>query len=194
MAGSEIRIAIVGLGNCASTLVQGITHYRRGAEPVGLMHPVLGGMGVGDIHIACAFDVDARKVGRRVGEAIFGLPNNSRIFCRDPEDDGAMVHAGPVLDGLAGHLGQFDEAKRAVLAKQAGGKGISDVVKVLKKTGATMLINYLPVGSQRATEMYTEAALKAGIGMVNCIPVFIGSDAKWRRNSARRACRLSVMM
>jgi len=120
-----------------------------------------------------------------VGDAIFAPPNNSRIFCRDPEDDGAMVFAGPVLDGLAGHLGEFAEAKRAVLGEQSQGKVIADVVKVLRQTGATVLINYLPVGSQKATELYAEAALEAGIGMVNCIPVFIASVPAWAQRFAK---------
>ncbi len=176
---SGIRIAIVGLGNCASTLVQGLTYYRRGAEPVGLMRPVLGGMAVGDIHIACAFDVDARKVGRRVREAIFAPPNNSRTFCPDPEDDGAKVYPGPVGDGLASHLGEFAESRRAVMAPAAKNATAADIVRTLKKTGATMLLNYLPVGSQQASELYVQCCLDAGIGLVNCIPVFIASNAAW---------------
>ena len=180
MATPEIRVAIVGLGNCASTLVQGLTYYRRNPrETTGLMHPRIAGLAVGDIHIACAFDVDARKIGRRVAQAIFAPPNNSRIFCRDPDDDGAIVHAGPVLDGLAGHLTEFSPQRRAVLARQSKTLGLRQVVKVLKQTGATVLINYLPVGSQKATELYTAAALQAGIGMVNCIPVFIASVPQW---------------
>jgi len=176
---SGIRIAIVGLGNCASTLLQGLTYYRRGAEPVGLMRPDIGGMAVGDIHIACAFDVDARKVGRRVRDAIFALHNNSRTFCRDPEDDGAMVFPGPVGDGLASHLGEFAENRRAVKASAANTATPAEVVRILKKTGATMLLNYLPVGSQKASEMYAQCCLDAGIGMVNCIPVFIASTPAW---------------
>lgn len=175
-----VRVAIVGLGNCASTLVQGLTHYRRHPDDTtGLMHPVMGGLSVGDIHIACAFDVDQRKIGQRVKDAIFAAPNNSRIFCRDPEDDGAVVHAGPVGDGVAAHLEKFNEARRAKPDTRANAATPADVVKVLKESGATCLINYLPVGSQKATEMYAQCCLEAGIGMVNCIPVFIASEPAW---------------
>jgi myo-inositol-1-phosphate synthase len=179
MAGSEVRIAMVGLGNCASTLVQGITYYRRSGETTGLMHSTLGGMAVGDIKIACAFEVDTRKVGKRVGEAIFAPPNNSRIFCRDPEDDGAIVFAGPLGDGVAAHLDQFAESRRAVVDKTAGQATLAGVVRTLKDTGTQVLVNYLPVGSQKATELYATACLEAGVAMVNCIPVFIASDPAW---------------
>jgi myo-inositol-1-phosphate synthase len=180
MAKPAIRVAIVGLGNCASTLVQGITHYRRNpAERVGLIHPEIGGLSVGDIRLACAFDVDARKIGGKIGDAIFAAPNNARIFCRDPDDDAAKVFAGPVGDGVAGHLTQYEESRRAVVDSAANRATPADVVRILKETGATVLVNYLPVGSQRATEMYAQACLDAGIGMVNCIPVFIASEQSW---------------
>lgn len=190
MAG-EIRVAVVGVGNCASTLVQGVTFYRREpGEETGLMHPEIGGLKVGDIRFACAFDVDARKVGKRLGEAVFEKPNNSRIFVRDPEDDGAQVFAGPLGDGVAGHLEKFAEGQRTVVAAEARSNLKDYVVRVLKETGATVLVNYLPVGSQKATEMYAEACLEAGIGMVNCIPVFIASDAGWARRFAEKGLPL----
>ena len=176
----QIRVAIVGLGNCASTLIQGLSHYRRNPDDTtGLMHHSLGGLSVGDIHIACAFDIDARKIGQRVADAAFAPPNNSRIFCRDPEDDNAKVFAGPLGDGVAAHLENFAEKQRAVVAPAAKTASHASVVKILKDTGATCLINYLPVGSQKATEDYAAACLEAGIGMVNCIPVFIASDPVW---------------
>lgn len=177
---SEIRLAIVGLGNCASTLVQGLSHYRRHPDDTtGLMRPKVANLAVGDIHLACAFDVDARKIGRPVAEAIFAPPNNSRIFCRDPEDDGAKVYAGPVSDGLASHLGEFGEDRRAVLDSQPRRTTPAEVVKILKESGATVLVNYLPVGSQQATEMYAQCCLEAGLAMLNCIPVFIASNPEW---------------
>ena len=176
--GSNIRAAIVGVGNCASTLLQGVSFYRRNPrETVGLMHPDLGGLGVGDIHFACGFDVDARKVGRPLGEATFAAPNNSRVFCRPVDDDGAKVFPGPVADGMASHLETFDESQRAVLAEDSRRAGLAGVIETLKKTGATVLINYLPVGSQQATELYAQACLEAKIAMVNCIPVFIASES-----------------
>ena len=134
---------------------------------------------MGDIHFACAFDVDARKIGQSLGKAIFSPPNNSRIFCDEPYDDGARVFAGPLGDGVAAHLENFHEESRAVVSDQARTAAAADVVRVLKETGATVLVNYLPVGSQKATELYAEACLQAGIAMVNCIPVFIASDPAW---------------
>ena len=180
MAKPAIRVAIVGLGNCASTLVQGISYYRRNPdEHVGLMHPVLGRLAVSDIKFACAFEVDARKIGQKVGDAIFAPPNNSRIFVRDPDDDDAKVFPSPVGDGVASHLAQYSESRRAVVAEAATVATPASVVKILKETGATVLVNYLPVGSQKATEMYAQICLEAGIGMVNCIPVFIASEPEW---------------
>ena len=121
------------------------------------MHPrALADWRWGDIHIACAFDVDARKIGKRVGDAIFAPPNNAQVFCRDPRDDGARVHAGPVLDGLASHLSEFDEAKRAVLAREsrtmAGHEHRGGGAQENQR--ATVLINYLPVGSQKASRSF----------------------------------------
>jgi len=175
----SIRVALVGLGNCASTLVQGITQYRRQPDPIGLIHPTIGPYAVGDIHIACAFDVDQRKIGQRVGKAIFAPPNNSRIFCPDPEDDGAVVHAGPLADGVATHLTNYDPAQRAVVAPAAHTASAPDVVRILRDTGVDVLINYLPVGSQQAVELYMHCALEAKVAVVNCIPVFIASDPVW---------------
>ncbi len=180
MSDGEMRVAVVGVGNCASSLVQGVSFYRRNpAETVGLMNPEIGGLRVGDIRFACAFDVDMRKGGRRVREAIFAKPNCAAVFCAEPEDDGAMVFAGPLGDGVAGHLEKFSEEQRAVVGEGSRAATIEDVVRVLKETRATVLVNYLPVGSQQGTELYAEACLRAGVGMVNCIPAFIGSDAGW---------------
>jgi myo-inositol-1-phosphate synthase len=143
------------------------------------MRPETGGLRVGDIHFACAFDVDARKVGKGLGEAIFAAPNCAAVFCRQVEDDGARVFAGPVGDGVAAHLEQFEEGQRAVVGAAAAGATRADVVRVLRETGATVLVNYLPVGSEQATALYAEACLEAGVGMVNCIPVFVASNRNW---------------
>ncbi len=178
---SSIRVALAGVGNCASTLVQGVSYYRRHPEETtGLIHHRVGGLNVGDIHFACAFDVDARKVGQRLGKAIFAKPNSSQIFVPTPEDDGAKVFAGPIADGVAAHLTSFSEDRRTVVGKGAA-VSLADVVSILKKTRATVLVNYLPVGSQKGTELYAQACLRAGIAMVNCIPIFIASDAAWAR-------------
>ncbi len=175
----DIRLAIVGVGNCASTLIQGVSYYRQSHETVGLMHEQIGDLGVSDIHFACAFDVDRRKIGRRLKDAIFARPNNSARFCKKIDDDGAKVFAGPVADGLAAHLEQFDENRRAVLDEQSRSVSLAQVVKTLKQSGATILVNYLPVGSQKGTELYATACLEAGVAMVNCIPVFIASEKRW---------------
>ncbi|HTV48949.1 MAG TPA: inositol-3-phosphate synthase [Phycisphaerae bacterium] len=175
----EVRLAIVGVGNCASTLIQGLTFYRRTGSIVGLMHPQIGGLKIGDIRIACAFDVDRRKIGQSVSKAVFAPPNNSRVFCSDPEDDGARVYAGPVSDAVAEHLEQFDENRRVSVDSAAGKITPAEVVRRLTESGATVLVNYLPVGSQKATEIYAQACLDARIAMVNCMPVFIASDATW---------------
>jgi myo-inositol-1-phosphate synthase len=188
-ARGEIKVAVVGVGNCASALLQGVTHYRRNPhDTIGLMHPDLGGLKVADIRFACAFDVDERKIGRPLHDAIFAAPNNSRIFCRDPEDDGAIVHAGPLSDGVAAHLENFRPDQRAVVGGQSRTAGLADVVRVLKEAQATVLVNYLPVGSQKATELYAQACLEAGVAMVNCIPVFIASDPAW----AEKFCKAKI--
>ncbi len=179
LVGSAPRIAIVGVGNCASTLVQGLSWYRRNQAQIGLMHSQIAGLSVGDIQIACAFDIDTRKIGRPISEAIFAQPNNARVFCPDPEDHGAVVHPGPSADGVAAHLESFPPERRAVADKTGDQVTTADVVKILRDTRANVLVNYLPVGSQAATEFYARAALEAGIAMVNCIPVFIASNPEW---------------
>ena len=177
---SDIRVAVVGVGNCASALVQGVTFYRRNPEAtVGLMHPDIASLKVGDIHFACAFDVDLRKVNRPLAEAIFAAPNCAKVFCEKPDDDGARVFVGPLGDGVGAHLAGYAESQRTVVAEEARKNLKEYVVRKLKETEATVLVNYLPVGSQQATEMYAEACLEAGVGMVNCIPVFIASDPAW---------------
>ncbi len=176
---SAPRIAIVGVGNCASTLVQGLSWYRRHETQVGLMHPSIAGISVGDIAIVCAFDVDTRKINTPVAKAVFAPPNNARIFCPDPDDNGAMVHAGPRFDGVAAHLEHFPAERRAVTSDRESEPQIADVVGILRQSKANVLVNYLPVGSQKATEFYAQACLEAGVAMVNCIPVFIASDPVW---------------
>ncbi len=181
----EIRIAIAGVGNCASSLVQGLSFYRQSGETVGLMHPHLGGYSVGDIHLACAFDVDKRKIGQPVGQAIFTAPNNARVFFPHPEGDGALVHAGPLGDGVAAHLTEPGESQHVEVAEKARQADLADVVRILRSTGAQVLLNYLPVGSQKGSEIYAQACLDAHIAMVNCIPVFIASDPLWSGRFAK---------
>ncbi|HEX2256177.1 MAG TPA: inositol-3-phosphate synthase [Afifellaceae bacterium] len=175
----KVRVGIVGVGNCASSFVQGLTHYAEAQsnEPVpGLTNPELGGYCVGDIELSSAFDVSAAKVGRDVGEAIFAAPNNTHQFAEVPET-GVMVERGATLDGLGKYMrAEIEESDRP----------IADVADVLQRTGTEVVVSYLPVGSQRATEWYAERALEAGCAFVNCIPVFIASNADWRRRFEER--------
>ncbi len=171
---SKVRVGVVGVGNCASSFVQGLSFYRDadGNEPIpGLMHADLGGYRVGDVEIASAFDVSAAKVGRDVAEAIWAKPNNTQRFAK-PERTGVTVKRGPTLDGIGKYMsGEIAEAD----AEPA------DVAEELRRSGTEVLVSYLPVGSQKATEFYAEAALEAGCAFINCVPVFIGSDAGWRK-------------
>jgi len=175
----KVRVGIVGVGNCASSFVQGISHYGRAEAnmPVpGLMHPELGGYGVGDIEISAAFDVNAAKVGRDVAEAIFVTPNNTHRFA-EVAPTGVTVHRGHTFDGLGRYL-------REEIAESD--EPPADVSGVLERTGTDVVVSYLPVGSQHATEFYAERALQAGCAFVNCIPVFIASNPAWRRRFEER--------
>lgn len=170
---SKIKIAIVGVGNCASSLVQGIHYYRDVQDDEfvpGVMHVNFGGYHISDIEVVAAFDVNSNKVGRDVAEAIYAEPNNTTVFAKVPSL-GVKVSRGPRLDGV----NKYTEALVPVDDKQ---KPV-DVVRVLKDSGAEAVINFLPVGSQEATEFYAQAAIDARCGFVNCIPVFIASDPTW---------------
>jgi myo-inositol-1-phosphate synthase len=169
----KVRIGIVGVGNCASSLVQGLSYYReaKSNEPVpGLMNANLGGYHVRDIEVSAAFDVNAEKVGKDVAEAIWATPNNTHRFA-DVAPTGVIVQRGRTLDGIGQYL--RDEIE---LSDQEE----ADVASSLTRTQTDVLVSYLPVGSQKATEWYAERALQAGCGFVNCIPVFIASNPKWR--------------
>ena len=172
----RIRIAIAGIGNCASALVQGIAYYKRTGATAGLSHVSLGGYAVGDIDVVAAFDIDARKVGRPVREAIFAVPNNTTVFEASVPSD-AIVRMGPVLDGVAGHMSDYPESMRFVVSSAAA----VDVAGELRDTKAEVLVSYMPVGSRRATEFYAHAAMTAGVSLVNCMPEFIVSDNQWAR-------------
>ncbi len=178
----KIRIAIVGVGNCASSLVQGIAYYRSQGELIecGLMHRQLGGYLASDISVVAAFDIDRRKVGADVSRAIFSKPNCTTVFCADVPDTGTVVSMGRILDGVADHMVEVTD-ERTFLPSDQPEPDKDEVVSILKERGAEILLNYLPVGSQKATEFYAECALEAGCGFVNNIPVFIGSDPGWVR-------------
>ncbi len=174
-----INVALVGVGNCASSLVQGLAHYRGGAnDTTGLMHQELGGYTPGDIRIVAAWDVDRRKVGRDVAEAIFAKPNCTTRFCETVEPTGARVRMGRLLDGIAAHMQSFPE-DRTFLPADEPEPDRDMVVAGLREARADVLVNYLPVGSQEASEFYAECALEAGVSFVNAIPVFIASDPAW---------------
>ena len=172
----RIRVAIAGVGNCASSLIQGIHYYRLATSlPPGIMHPKVGDWAPGDIDIVTAFDVDARKVGRPVHEAIFSEPNCAQVFHPDLPVGSAEVKMGPVYDGVASHLVKFPENQRICLSDEQP----VNVVEELKRAKAEVLVCYLPVGAEEAVRHYASACLEAGVAFVNCVPVFIASDPAW---------------
>ena len=181
----SINLAIVGVGNCASSLVQGLAHYQNGGanDQIGLMHWNLGGYRPEDIKVVAAWDIDERKVGKDVADAIFEKPNCTAVFCDHVGQTGAKVHMGPVLDGYSDHMEGWPDERRFMLADAPHPKR-EEVVRVLRDTRTDVMINYLPVGSQEATEFYAECALEAGVAFVNSIPVFIASDEKWAKRFA----------
>src|SRR5437762_2592554 len=169
----KVRVAIIGVGNCASSLVQGVQYYRE-AKPEdfvpGLMHVNLGGYHISDIEFSTAFDIDQNKVGKDISEAVFAAPNNTYRFAEVPRL-GANVYRGMTHDGLGKYLSR-------VITKSP--RQTNDIVKILKDTGTDVVINYLPVGSETATKWYVEQILQAGVGFVNCIPVFIAREEYWQ--------------
>ncbi len=177
MGQKSVRVAIAGVGNCASSFVQGLTHYREagpGDAVPGLMSPDLGGYRVRDVLVVAAFDVADAKVGRDLAEAILAPPNNTARFAA-VAPTGVVVERGPTLDGLGRYL--------APIVPESSARPV-DVAAALRRCGAEVLVSYLPVGSQAATEFYAEAALAAGCAFVNCIPVFIASHPEWRHRFA----------
>ncbi len=174
MAKKKIRVAIIGVGNCASSLVQGVQYYKNASEDEfipGLMHTRLGGYHISDIEFTAAFDVDKNKVGKDLSEAIFVMPNNTIKFSDVPNLN-VPVMRGMTHDGLGQYLSQ-------VIQKAPG--PTADIVRVLRETKTDLIINYLPVGSEMATKWYVEQALEAGVGFINCIPVFIAREEYWRK-------------
>ena len=178
---SGIKIAIVGVGNCASSLLQGVEYYREKPQDViGLMHWDIGGYQPGDISVVAAFDIDQRKVGKDVHAAIFAPPNCTTVFCSDLPPAGVTVQMGKILDGVSPHMHEYDDKYTFVVADQAE-PSAEAVVKIIKDSGAEILLNYLPVGSEDATRFYAECALQAGVAFINNMPVFIASDPLWAR-------------
>ncbi len=182
---TPIKIALIGVGNCASALVQGLHYYRdkRPEDAIGLMHWEIGGYRPFDVEVVAAFDVDARKVGKDVAEAIFAPPNCTTVFCPDVPKTGVTVRMGRVLDGVADHMKDYPEERTFVVAERPEPTK-AEVVRALRESGAEIVVNYLPVGSEEATRFYAECALEAGCAFINCIPVFIASDPKWEARFA----------
>lgn len=183
----KIKIAIVGVGNCVSSLIQGI-HYYRDKSPedaIGLMHYEINGYRPGDIEVVVAFDVDQRKVGRDVHEAIFAKPNCTTVFCPEISKSGITIRKGKILDGVASHMMDYPDDHTFVLSDKPEPTAV-EVVQVLKESGAQILTNYLPVGSEDATRFYANCALEAGVAFVNNIPVFIASDVVWVKRFANK--------
>jgi myo-inositol-1-phosphate synthase len=179
----KLRVAIAGVGNCASSLVQGVQFYTDadpGERVPGLMHVALGSYHVRDIEFSAAFDVTVGKVGRDLAEAIGAAPNNTHVFARVPPS-GVSVHRGPTLDGIGRYL------RDSIAESDAP---IADVATVLRRSETDVLVCYLPVGSEKAARFYAEAALKAGCALVNCIPVFIASNPAWAERFAQRGLPL----
>ncbi len=175
-----IRIAIAGVGNCASSLLQGLSYYthssaRNGHGADGLLHPAIGGFRPADIRVVAAFDIDARKVNKPLEVACAAEPNCTTQFLKRFPSYDVRVQMGPVLDGVAAHMAEYPDKETFIVAKTRP----VNVVKALKASGAEILLSYLPVGSQKATEAYAEACLETGVSLINCIPVFIVSDPKW---------------
>ncbi len=173
----RIKVAVAGVGNCASSLVQGLEYYRdRGSEDLeGIITPQIGPYACGDIEIVAAFDVDRRKVGCRLEEAIFALPNCTRVFQHALPVSNVIVQMAPILDGVAAHMADYDDDQ----AFRPSDADPVDVAAALRASGAQVLVCYLPVGSEQAVQHYARCCLEAGVAMVNCMPVFIASDPQW---------------
>jgi myo-inositol-1-phosphate synthase len=175
----KVNVAIIGVGNCASSLVQGVHFYKKAKENEfvpGLMHVNLGGYHISDINFVAAFDIDKNKVGKDIAQAIYTPPNNTFKFCEVPAT-GVKVQRGMTHDGLGLYLSKIIEKAPGPTA---------DIVKILKDTKTDVVLNYLPVGSEEATKWYVEQVLAAGCGLINCIPVFIAREKYWQKRFEQR--------
>ncbi len=176
----KIKIGIAGVGNCASSLLQGIEYYKNKSseDAIGLMHWDIGGYKPYDIEVVCAFDIDKRKVGKSLREAVFAPPNCTTVFFENIPYDHIFVSMGRVLDGVAEHMKNYEEECTFVIAQEPQPEK-NEVVKILRESKTEILMNYLPVGSEDAVRFYAECALEAGVAFINCIPVFIASNPEW---------------
>lgn len=179
---AKIKVAIVGIGNCASSLVQGIHYYKNktSENAIGLMHFQIGGYKAEDIEVVAGFDIDERKVGVDINQAIFASPNCTAVFCPDLPQAGINVQMGKILDGYSEHMSLYKD-NQTFLPSSAPELDKEQIVQELKSSGAEVMMNYLPVGSENATRFYAECCLAAGVAFVNNIPVFIASDPEWAK-------------
>lgn len=183
----SIRIGIIGVGNCASSLIQGIHYYREKSqeEASGLLHWAICGYKAYDIEVVAALDIDKRKVGKELAEAIFAKPNCTRVFCGNIPPTGVQVRMGRILDGFSEHMQDYEEEYTYVPAAHPE-QGKKEIVQYLKDSGTEILLNYLPVGSEEAARFYAECALEASVAFINNMPVFIASDPEWARRFAEK--------
>ncbi|MBN2396929.1 MAG: inositol-3-phosphate synthase [Deltaproteobacteria bacterium] len=182
-----IKIALAGVGNCASSLIQGIYYYRErtSGDAVGLMHWNIGGYEPGDIEVVAAFDIDRRKVGRDLHEAVFAPPNCTAVFYPDLPPSGVTVRMGRILDGVSDHMKEYGE-KYTFSPAGDPEPDMEAVVAALRESGAQILLNYMPVGSEEAARFYAQCALEADVAFINNMPAFIASDPGWAGRFAER--------
>jgi myo-inositol-1-phosphate synthase len=177
---TKIKIAIAGIGNCASSLIQGIFYYKtkRENDVSGLMYYDIKGYKPSDVEVVAAFDIDKRKVGKDLSEAIFAKPNCTKVFYKDIPYMNVKVNMGKVLDGFSEHMRQYPEDKVFVLSDEKEPEE-DDVINILKESKAEIFINYLPVGSENAVKFYANCCLKSNVALINCLPVFVASNKEW---------------
>ena len=180
----KIHLAIAGVGNCASSLIQGLQYYQNHdlGDVAGLMHTAVGGYGVGDVQVVAAFDIDRRKVGRPLQKAVFAQPNCTTVFQAELPEYGVTVQMGPILDGVASHMKDYADDQAFRMADAAP----VDLVSALRESNAEVLVCYLPVGSEEAVKTYTRACLDAKVALVNCVPVFIASNPEFAEEFRKR--------
>jgi myo-inositol-1-phosphate synthase len=174
---NKVKIAVVGVGNCASSFIQGLEYYRIRKDGIGYINERIGPYGLEDIEVVLGIDIDKRKVGLDLNDAIFADPNNTLVFQKELPKAGSKVIMGKVLDGVAPHM--LEAGSRGFMISEEAEPSSSAIVEALRASGAQVLVNFLPVGSQAATEFYMECALEAHLAVANCIPVFIASDPVW---------------
>jgi len=176
----KIKIGICGIGNCASSLIQGIEYYKKKDidQAIGLMHWKIGEFTPKDIEVTCAFDIDKRKVGKDISEAIFAKPNCCKIICHEIPFKNVRVQMGKILDSIAPHMNQYPENNTFVVSDDKE-PSKEEIIEEIQRSECEILVNYLPVGSEKAVKFYAECALEANAGFINCMPIFIASNPKW---------------